>query len=87
MDKAAVLDVQILQQVLVEYHSQVVVLRCSFPENETRHMSTHMERLTIAGGGHNMETKGVSSPLLPLYPACQVVPDLHGQNILVIQFV
>lgn len=49
-------------------------------------MSTYMEMLLIAGG-YNMETKGVSSPLLLLYPACQVVPDFHGQNILVIQFI
>lgn len=86
MDKSAVLDVQFLQQVLVEYHSQVMVSCCSFPENETRRMSTYMEMLLIAGG-YNMETKGVSSPLLLLYPARQVVPDFHGQNILVIQFI
>lgn len=50
MNKSAVLDVQIVQQVLVEYHSQVIVSCCSFPENETRYMSTNMEMLMIVGG-------------------------------------
>lgn len=40
MDKSAVLDVQILQQALVEYHSQAIISSRSFPENETRHVNT-----------------------------------------------
>lgn len=85
MDKSAVLDVQIVQQVLVEHHGQVIVLCRSFPE-KTRHMSTNVEVLLISAG-HHVETEGASSPLLPLYPDRQVVTNFHGQNIFVIQFI
>lgn len=81
VDKPAVLNVKILQQDLVQNHSQVKVLRCSLPANQR-----HPELVRISGGP-NMETEGVSLPLLLLYPACQIVPHFHGQNILVIEFI